>query len=155
MWQVFSLQGPPPGRMPLAAAPTGFNPQAAPFRPSGGAPRQPPGPRRPPHQGRPNHGPHQAPYQAPQQPPYQSPRHGVLNSAQPMVSHGCMSCLMVCVVILEEHCKTELQEEVLKRMASEKDRLSCLLSPADQSLHQARSGAGTAHARGARYRDRL
>lgn len=71
--QPLVLQGPPPGRMPLAAAPSGFNPQAAPFRPSAGPPRQSGAHRR---QGRPQHAPHQVPFQQSSQAPYQAPIHG-------------------------------------------------------------------------------
>ncbi|KAL3150961.1 hypothetical protein ABBQ32_000704 [Trebouxia sp. C0010 RCD-2024] len=77
--------GPPPGRMPLAAAPSGFNPQAAPFRPSAGPPRQSGAHRR---QGRPQHAPHQVPFQPSPQAPYQAPIHGPTGlGPQAMMQH--------------------------------------------------------------------
>ena len=87
-----SLQGPAGNRMPPNAG--NFNPQAQPFRPSGG-PRQQGGQRRPfnqgpafqggPHQA-PNQAPFQGPHQGSQQGPYQAPRQAPSAAAQPVVS---------------------------------------------------------------------
>ena len=72
------MQRAPGNRPPPHEAPV-FNPQAQPFRPSGGPRQQGPN-RRPPHQA-----PYQGPQQTPHQAPYQAPRRPPAPATQPVV----------------------------------------------------------------------
>ncbi|KAL0033701.1 hypothetical protein WJX77_001636 [Trebouxia sp. C0004] len=71
----------PPGNRPPPHEAPFFNPQAQPFRPSGGQHQQGPN-RRPPHQV-----PYQGPQQTHHQPPYQAPRRPPAPVAQPVLQH--------------------------------------------------------------------